>query len=321
MDVVSLLAKIEQLQVKRADEASYVLGNFTSGDWYYGLDENNYLVFAVKSSTPNLLSTFQSTQKLIFTLNKKCHVSFPETKQELMHMLICTSQDETEKLAFLRLTAAFADMLPENGREGELIKLFNSLSKLFSQNTPRSVTDLQGFFAELYLILCFHDYDVLIHPYWQKKDKQKFDYSISAKKRLEVKSTLKESRIHVFNHEQLTADIYDIYVASVLLREDDRGISISDAVEMVREIAETDYETLKYIERFIKNVPQSDLDSLKYDEEYFRHNLRFVSAADVPQFSERQPDGVTNIRYESDLTGAKYKTIEEIIPWIKDSES
>lgn len=320
-DVVSLLADIEKLRDNRKEGADYVLGNFTSSDWYYGLDKNNYLVFAVKSSIPNSSANIQKTQKLIFGFNIRCRVSPSDINPEVMHVLICTSQDETEKLAFLRLTAAFADMLPEKGREGELSKLFTSLSNLFSQHANYSQAALQGFFAELYLIIYFHDYEVLIHPYWQKKDKQKFDYSISADKRLEVKSTVGESRIHQFNHEQLTAEIYDIFVASVLLREDERGMSIYNAVEEVRDIVGDDYATLLYIERFIKNVSQQTLESLRYDEEYFRQHLRFVSAADVPKFSEKQPDGVTHTHYNSDLTGAKYKTIEEIIPWIKDSES
>ena len=53
---------------------------------------------------------------------------------------------------------------------------------------------------------------------------------LSEKKKIEVKTTLKEDRIHHFLHQQLDTDRLDIRVISILLQKDDAGMSLLDLI-------------------------------------------------------------------------------------------
>ena len=63
----------------------------------------------------------------------------------------------------------------------------------------------------------------------------KFDFTLTEKKRIEIKSTLKANRTHHFKHDQLLSELYDIRVVSIMLRRSDVGISLGDLIEKINE--------------------------------------------------------------------------------------
>lgn len=114
----------------------------------------------------------------------------------------------------------------------------------------------------------------------------KFDFSINEQKKMEIKSTLKDIRIHHFRHEQLLSELYDIIIGSVLLRESDTGLSLYELILKVKENAKCNYNVLLYIENFIKNTSDEKLKNIKYDELYIKENIKFYRANMVPRFNE-----------------------------------
>ena len=187
----------------------------------------------------------------------------------MQDILTCLSNDKNEIFAFIRLTMAFIEGVNEQSPK-RLHELFTSLTNLFASAHKANQVELQGFYGELYAIKHFYQLGLNLGDYWQKKEKMKFDFSISAKKKIEIKSTAKELRIHHFKHEQLLSDLYDICIVSIMLRADDQGFSLLDLVRDVHGIATNNFDTLMYIEDFIKNFDEAELNSIKYDTGYNR---------------------------------------------------
>lgn len=287
---------------------------------YYGIDNDGSPVFAIESSNPKCSPLAQQTRSLVLGYNILCTFDIDGiVENKTMHIITCKSSNVQDATAFISLTNAFVEVANDDSKN--IVSLFTSLSNLFSleQESNISNIELQGFYAELYLIRHLHKQGVEIYPYWQKKDRLKFDFSISEKKRIEVKSTLQEERIHHFKHEQLISGICNIYIASFLLREDDAGLSLFDLIEDVRGITNKNFDTLLYIARFIKGIPIEALKRVKFSEEYSNKHIQFFDVAEVPKYNCEQPQGVSRTEYDSNLSTAATTDISNIITWIKEA--
>ena len=285
-------------------------------DVYYGKDSYGHFIFATISQNTQLRTSVQKTKKLIFWFNAICDIGTNGTHTEkTMNVLTCLSEDENEILAFIRLTLAFVEDSNEQSPK-RLYELFTALVNLFASAYRADPVELRGFYGELYAIKYFHQLNLNLSDYWQKKEKMKFDLSISTQKKIEIKSTTKELRIHHFNHEQLLANLYDICIVSIMLRSDEQGLSLFDLVRNVQGIAVNNFDTLMYIENFIKSFDETELSNIKYDTEYTDRNLRVYKAIDVPRFEEEQPRGVSKTEYDSDLTSATSLPLNEFVNWV-----
>ncbi|MDQ0919163.1 PD-(D/E)XK motif protein [Paenibacillus sp. V4I5] len=315
MSSESVLIRLNGLSNVELD-AKYKLFTYTD-DVYYGVDDAGCYVFVVCSDNPGLVPTFQKTKELIFRYNIRSLMNVDGEKSEkVVHVLTCLSQNTIERTAFIRLTEAFIPSLSGQGNTKEIYQLFASLSNLFSSEKEVSFKELQGLYCELYAIKLFAVSGLTIHKAWQSKEKMRFDFSFSNSKRMEIKSTQNENRIHHFKHEQLLSDLYEITIMSCLLKRDDRGLSLYELINSVRDLIDLNYVSLLIIEKIIKNIPLDYLKQIKFDEDHLKRNVKFYSAKDVPRFLEPQPEGVSNTEYNSDLSNVTPIEIEDVIKWI-----
>jgi len=284
---------------------------------YYGKNSEGQSVFAMESQNPKLRTSIQKTKKLLFWFNTRCNIVDDGNRvQKTMNVLACLSDDEDENIAFVRLTMAFIGNADEKSPK-RMHELFAVLTNLFACAYRASQIELQGFYAELYAIRHFYSMDLNLSDLWQRKEKMTFDFSVSAQKKIEVKSTMKELRVHHFRHEQLLSDLYDICVISIMLRADDRGSSLLNLVQDVRKIAAKNFDALVYIEDFIKNFDDAELDSVKFDDGYSERNLHVYQAENIPRFEKGQPRGVSKVEYDSDLSTSKPMSNEDFVLWYK----
>ncbi|PAK47926.1 PD-(D/E)XK motif protein [Paenibacillus sp. 7541] len=319
MNTEKILNQINSLQSAAPDD-KFMLFSIPdiSPTVYYGIDSNSNPVFVMESPNPNMNSQIQSTKKLFLSSNTKCEMIISGANfEKTVHILTCLSKLPEEQLAFIRLTEAFSKHLVSNNPY-LLNELFTSLVSLFAQGGKIACIELQGMYAELYVIKYFMSLGVNISSYWQKNNKMNFDFTINRTKRLEVKSTTKGMRIHHFKHEQLLSELYDIIIVSCLLRSDDAGLSLHELIQEVRAIASEDFRTLLYIEQLIKNIPEKLLHEIKYDETYLENNIRFYHASNVPKFNEFQPEGVTQTEYNSDLSASPHLFPHLVLKWLNE---
>ena len=281
---------------------------------YIGKDTNGNVVFMIPSSTPNLLPQYQQTKSLRFAFNQKCVINNCGEEQT-MHILLCKENTYEKISAFIRLTSAFS-VSNMNRNQEYLSKLFNAISNLFTKDQEFSRKELQGIFGELFTIKYFHSLGLDIASYWQSRDKMKFDFSLDEHRRLEIKTTIKQNRVHHFRHEQLLSNLYDIKVVSIMLRESDTGLSLKSLIEEIREIYSNNFNLMLHIEKVTKAAYYL-LEDVCYDEVYLKKNMRFYDAIQIPHFGEKTPDGVYNTEYDCVLDNIKNMLLDDIVCWLK----
>lgn len=321
MKVNDILNKLNDLTTPAIDYKLFTIDNYR---YYFGKDRLNNIIFVIESTNDKLKAFSQETKNLEFFFNLEAKFTFNDAhniiETKTVHLLKCKNMNADVQEAFVRLTQAFA---LNNFDEDQyyLTKLFTILTALFSKEEQVSKIELQGLYAELYSILYLNEKGCDISSFWQSRDKMKFDFSINGKKRIEVKSTTKANRIHRFSHDQLLSDLYEIKVVSVMLQENDCGLSLRDLINKVFATFDTNMSMLFHIEQLIRNVCEGELSALKYDEAYTKNNLKIFNAANIPHFEEFNPDGVSNTEYDCDLSGCSAIEISEFNNWIKDGKN
>lgn len=307
----------ERLSLKTTVDQQYEVFIVENERCYFGKDCDGNIVFMIPSSLENVSPVSQETRALGFAFNKKCTFeNSGKTETKTVHLLTCKDHTPDRIKAFIRLTKAFAQTERDNDQY-YLAKLFSSLSSLFDKTHEVSKTELQGLFAELYVILHFHSINCDISTCWQSRNMMRFDFTIDEKKRIEIKSTMKPSRTHHFKHDQLLSELYDIKIVSVMLQSGDCGVSLGDLIEEIREIYADDYPLLMHVESVASHVDCERLYGTKYDQAYIQNNLRYYDALSIPHFNEKTPDGVFNAEYDCVLDTAHSLSETDIVNWVK----
>lgn len=307
---------LEKLKGKSTVSQTYQVFFIESSSCYFGKDKDNNVVFMIPSNIPKIAAVYQETKSLRFAFNKKCTFrSETEEKTQVVHLLTCKEENEDKILAFIRLTRAFAQGKRDNDQLC-LSKLFSSISSLFDRKRQVSEIELQGLYAELYVILYLYKAGCDISKCWQSKNMMKFDFSISDRKRMEIKSTTKTSRTHHFKHDQLLSELYDIRIVSIMLQKNDYGESLGELIEQMQDKFADNYALLVHIESTISQIESEELYDIKYDSTYTRTNLRFYNAKDIPHFNEKTPDGVFNAEYDCVLDTSQSIMEQDMISWL-----
>lgn len=308
-----IVSKVKEIQTPSSD---YIVFKTDNNKCYYGIDSQNHVVFLIISKLKNQKTICQETKSLTFLYNKPCKfVIDGEIKKEAMHLLICREKDSEKIGAFIRLTFAFAAQDTDNDQL-YLPKLFSSISTLFDKSKEVTEKELQGLFSELYVIFMFYRYGLDLSKYWQSKSRMKFDFSLSDTKRLEIKSTIKSTRIHHFRHEQLLNELYDIKIVSLMLQKNDRGLSLLDLISKIRSIFYNNYSLMLHIDAITTQLDVERMSSVRYDETYLKENIRFYCAGKIPHFSEKNPEGVFNAEYDCCLDNISGISFEQLCEWI-----
>ena len=308
----------DRLNNCQTEGAQFVVFSVDGDTCYFGKDQDGNTVFMIPSTLKNVPSLHQKTTSLGFFFNRRCSFELNgAATTKVVHILTCKEKGKDRILAFIRLTRAFAQTDRDNDQL-YLAKLFSSLSALFDKKKEVSSIELQGLFAELYTILHFRGIGCDISECWQSRNMMKFDFTLTEKKRIEIKSTLKASRTHHFKHDQLLSELYDIRVVSIMLRRSDVGISLGDLVDEINEAYSTQYPLLMHIEALVSHIDRECLYEIQYDPAYIKANLRYYDAVNIPHFNEKTPDGVFNAEYDCALDTAIATNESEIVSWIRE---
>lgn len=286
---------------------------FNAGNNMYGKNSQNNIVFIANSQNFSQ-SSIQQTKYLALTRNVSCTIKIGGTeKNGRFDILTCLSDNPIHIKVFIELT----NMYINNDLNGSITDYFICLKDLFTNKQKISTKELQGIYAELYVMYYMADFGIDLYSLWQSIDKMKFDFSVSENKKIEVKSTIGENRIHKFRHEQLVTDIFDVWIVSVLLRKDDQGLSLYDLANLVKNECSHNIKVFAHIENLLLNYSKEDLQNIRFNKTYTDKNIALYKAIDVPKFKSKQPDGVSNTEYDSDLNNIDSRTIKEFIEWIK----
>ena len=281
---------------------------------YWGKTSKGEIVFSMETVSKEIVSMSQTTRYLKLYINVPFNVSLNGKNEEKnLSGLVLTSKDEKHLDIFVRLTLTLANDVDEN----KLLKHFLNLKELFSNTKKVSEIELQGMYGELLAMYILKiNYGLDISKYYQRIDKTKFDFAISEKKKIEVKSTTKPERVHHFLQTQLDVDSNDIKVISIMLQRDDAGMSLFDLINECKDLFSHNLFLIVHIESMINNVDKDDLKSIVYNFEYSKSNFRFYDAANMPRLKEKNEEGVFNVEYDVDLTNTVCLSSGKLIDWV-----
>lgn len=284
---------------------SYLWGKSSSGEIAFGFNSKNGIITPLK----------QTTKHLKLFINHVFKISINELNEERkISLLVLKDPDDKSVDIFVRLCLSMSDGLNEE----KLLKHFLELKDLFSNEKRISKTELEGMFGELFAMYVLKiNYGVDISIYYQKEDRRKFDFSISDKKKIEVKATIKPERIHHFLQQQLDTDRYDIKVMSLMLQYDDEGMSLLDLITECKDLFSSNLVLIIHIETMIKNCSSEELSSLRFNYDYAKANFKIYDATNIPRLREKNEEGVFNVEYDSDLTNSSSMSPSKLIDWIK----
>lgn len=240
-------------------------------------------------------------------------------RYDYVHIIRCYATSHSERMVFLELCDALLTKVPQTHQEEYIVDIFRILIDFFDDSHEISRSQLQGLYAELFTIHYFDQY-LPLGKYWHSKDRLKFDFSLSDKLRIEVKSTVSTIRKHHFSHDQLHHVESSIYIISYLLREDDQGLSLFQLIQDIKPTFENSPDALKQILKIQMKTTPSLLESIKYDNAFMVENMRVFKAVDVPRFSESKPTGVSNAEYDSILDGVPHLDLLDFVNVLKETE-
>jgi hypothetical protein len=237
---------------------------------------------------------------------------------QVFHMLSCESLDRVEIENFLILIEAFLAHNAGQRVDGDILaSFFRSMVRLFSIQRARDLNaERQGLWGELFLMRCTRNFRFWA-PFWHSEVTGLFDFSTS-EKRLEVKTTTGAQRVHHFSHRQVyTTEGEKIMIASLLLREDDSGLSLRQLIDDCRQ-ALIDSPYILKAEGAIRHAGMEDPSESGpiFDEVEAQTKLAWFRSTDVPHFRLPEPPGVSETKYKADLTAATCLSQKEVDSWL-----
>ena len=266
---------------------------------YIGVDKDLNCTFVVVSDTPQKKQIKQCTKMLCIECNTQVTYTLDgEARTDIVNIIRCFSKNSSEIEMFLELVSVF--IADKDYSDEHLINAFRTIKAFFENKSEPSENELRGLYAELYTIKFFKD-ALHLERFWQSRDKLKFDFSITDKIKIEVKSTIKPNRIHHFKHNQLMTDIYEIFIISYMLQHDDEGLNLYDLIMESKETLKADPMKLVKIDTVLKNTSDFRLKEISFNTDLTDLNMKFFKAEDVPKFNQISPNGVTNAEYDSNL--------------------
>lgn len=286
----------------------------TVDKFMWGKGKNNEIVFGFISINNKITPLIQTTAHLKLYINNLFEIKIDNKNVcEKMSLLVLKTISSKYVEVFINLILSMI----ENLNEEKLLNHFLEIKALFSNERKISKYELEGMWGELFSMYNLKQYyNIDISNYYQKESKRKFDFSVTDKKKIEIKSTLKPERIHHFLHQQLDTDRFDIMVISIKLQKDDKGLSLFELIKICKTLFSNNFEIILYIETIVKNIEINELEELKFNLEYAKSNFKIFDAFTLPRIKEKNVDGIFNVEYDVDFSNIKNKKIEEFNKWL-----
>jgi len=275
------------------------------------VNDDGYRTILIKNKTSNIHSSSYTTKYLLI---KKNVVLTKDGEDYFCHIISCRYADAYINRNFDIINDYIFNKIVFPIDENEFSELLNSIEQLFKK-APDDIENQQvGIAGELLTLLYFYNYGYInIINHYHKDYFSRHDIEISDKKKIEVKTTLDEKRIHKFNHEQLNNKSFDLYVSSVKLFKVEKGMSLYQLFMQVIEKT-TSHETKFLLHKLMNycNVDESD-QGIIFSFENSISTVKLIKSSNIPQITAEIPKGVSKVSYYSDCEFVDEISISEIL--------
>lgn len=235
-----------------------------------------------------------------------CRVSRPGHAAEdaVFTVIRCTSEDAGLGAYFLGIGGAVVRLLGPSPSRDDVVRVVQTLVELFRAMGQPARKPAQGLWGELFLIARARSPETLLGA-WHASPQDRYDFSAGAE-RIEVKTAAGGRREHHFTLQQLSPPRgTTLLVASLFVERVGGGRTLQDLAESVRARVGRWAELVLRLERVVvQTLGESWRSALEesFDFERAEESLQFFEPRAIPSVSPEVPEGVTEVRFRSDLT-------------------
>lgn len=219
----------------------------------------------------------------------------------------CRTDDVLLQRCFLELFDAIFAELPNPPSQREVAQAIDRMAALFLAIDLPPQRAAQGLWGELLLIVRAADPQLMAES-WHNEASERYDFA-SATQRLEVKTSANRTRQHHFSHEQVhPTQGLQCVVASMFLEKSSAGVSLGELWDQVRDVLSGQPEVRIHIDEICLSALGSSWQqarSLAFDERLAMTSLAFYDVRDIPRLPREFADGITEVRFRSDLSMAE----------------
>ena len=286
---------------------------------YLGVSSSGRPCLFIDSGEDKLQEPSMKTSHITLGLGVDYTVSVSGCTPRVMQLdsLLCESDEELDERTFISLVDGFLNTIGKGEiKRANLITFFLSVSKLFSITQAKDLeSERQGLWGELFFMAKVKGFGFWF-PFWHSEPTRKFDFS-GGTKRLEVKTSIGNERVHQFAHRQVYSfGGEEIALTSILLRKEDSGLSLRKLIDSARDVISTEEELIKLArsER-IAGMDNGELGPC-FDDIEAENSLALFWAKEIPHFTMAEPSGVSQTHYRIDLTNAPCISQTEFEEWL-----
>lgn len=179
------------------------------------------------------------------------------------------------------------------------------IASIFQSIREPSGRSLNGLFGELYLIWRSKSPAHLVNA-WRINNTARFDFA-AGDLRLDVKVCSGRVRKHVFSYEQCNPTSNATAVlASMMIERIPGGATVANLIEDIEARISHDEDLILKLHEVIASTLGVSLNeslSVHFDLHLAENSIEFYDLREIPAVKESLQPGVTNVHFESDLTG------------------
>jgi hypothetical protein len=246
-----------------------------------------------------------SLQNLSIQQDIECRINDgTQIKTEFFTLIIFTNNSTELQNYFFRIAEPLLDSIPKKPTEKEVTDILFNFLEIFRALLEPAQKSVLGLWGELFVIAQSINAEELLDA-WHDNNYEKYDFGMSDW-RIEVKTTIKNVRIHSFSLEQLNPiSEVKVEIASILTKRIESGKSIEDLCEIIRmRVANSNLTNkMNLIIAQILGETIEEAQKIKFDIDLAFQTLRFYSTNDIPKiFPNQIPSQVCNVKFDVDLS-------------------
>jgi len=247
-------------------------------------------------------------QNLLVSYGVPCAISHPDGQQEegTFTIIKCSSADPSLFPHFLRILSPIITTLGATPTAAAVRRAISGLVDLFQALTTPAKKSVQGLWAELLVIRGATNPPALVAA-WHRLPVEHVDF-VSARARVEVKSSSNRRRVHHFSLVQLMPPASTrLVIASLFVESVGGGMSLRRLSDDIRAILAFDPALLTQFDAvFYATLGASWVDAMEecFDLELASESLQFFDSVSIPKIDGPLPATVSDVRFTSDLSGS-----------------
>lgn len=273
---------------------------------------NGKLSILIKSTSSENMSNIFSTD---FMQLKTCSKIFLDNEFiGLYHIVVCLSEDIEVINEFCKVFDLLILKNPKKMSSEDVLDLFNSIDLIFKTTVEKENKELQiGLYGELITLKYLYKLGYInILEKWHYNFFSKHDIELDKSNRIEIKTTVKEERIHSFKHNQLARKDVNVYVVSCMLEYSEEGLSLFDLIAQIMDIC-NDYKKINSLQILKKKCGiDSNNKGLTFNEDFSYLKIKLFDSRCIPQIKGEIPETITHISYDVNLTSVNEMSFERI---------